>query len=259
MIKTKLFTIAIFMFALKAFGQETPGTNVTSGKITFEEKVKLEIKLEGEAAALAADLPKERKTEKVLTFNQDASLFEELKTVDEDMSASQEGGVRFKMVIGGQSKIFTDLKNQKVIEQRDFMNRMFLVEKPMPEMNWKITGNQKVILDYPCMEAFRLDTAGVKTIVWFAPSITVKSGPSGFCNLPGMVLEADINNGSRHYTAKNIQQVPPDKLKLQRPREGKAVSEGEFKDIVAAKMKEMGIENGGQGGGTQMHVIIKKN
>lgn len=257
--KTKLITIAIFMFTLKSFGQEATRADLTSGKITFEEKVKIEIKLEGDAAALAPDLPKERKSEKVLSFNPDASLFEELKTVDEDMSASQEGGIRVKMVVGGQSKIFTDLKNQKVIEQRDFMNRMFLVEKPMPAMNWKVTGNQKAILGYPCMEAFRLDTAGIKTTVWFAPSITVKSGPSGFFNLPGMVLEADINNGSRLYTAKSIQPVPADKMKLQRPKEGKQVSEGEFKDIVAAKMKEMGVENGGQGGGTQMHVIIRKN
>ena len=254
----KLITFTIFLFALRAYSQETAREELASGKITFEEKVKLEIKLEGDAAAFAADLPKERKTEKLLTFDRDASLFEEVKTVDEDMSTNQEGGMRIKMVIGGQSKIFTDLKNQKVIEQRDFMNRMFQVEKPMPDIPWKITGNQKVILGYPCMEAFRLDTAGIKTTVWFAPSINIKSGPSGFCNLPGMVLEADVNNGSRLYTAKNIDPVSADKLKLQRPKEGKSVSENEYKEIVAAKMKEMGIENGGQGGGTQMHVIIKR-
>jgi GLPGLI family protein len=256
--KTKLITFAVFLCAFRIYSQETARVDLASGKITFEEKVKLEIKLEGDAAALAANLPKERKTEKLLSFTRDASLFEELKTVDEDMSSNQEGGVKIRMVVGGQSKIFTDLKNQKVIEQRDFMNRMFLVEKPLPAMNWKITGNQKVILGYPCMEASRLDTAGVKTTVWFAPSLTIKSGPSGFCNLPGMVLEADINNGSRLYTAKSIEPVPGDKLKLQRPKEGKSVSETEFKEIVAAKMKEMGIENGGQGGGTQMHVIIKR-
>ncbi len=256
--KTKFITIAIFLFAIRTYSQNAARADLASGKITYEEKVKLEIKLEGDAAGLAADLPKERKTEKVLSFDRDVSLFEELKTVDEEMATSQEGGMRVKMVIGGQSKIFTDLKNQKVIEQRDFMNRMFLVEKPMPGMNWKITGNQKVILGYPCMEAFRLDTAGVKTTVWFTPSITTKSGPSGFCNLPGMVLEADINNGSRLYTAKSIEPVSADKLKLQRPKEGKSVSESEFKEIVAAKMKEMGIENGGQGGGTQMHIIIKR-
>jgi GLPGLI family protein len=256
--KTNVITIAILLFAMKIYSQQTAAVDLKSGKITFEEKVKLEIKLEGDAAAFAANLPKERIAEKVLSFNKDASLFEEVKTVDDEMTTDQEGGVKIRMVVGGQSKIFTDLKNQKVIEQRDFMNRMFLVEKPMPEMNWKISGNQKVIFGYPCMEAFRFDTAGVKTTVWFAPSFTVKSGPSGYCNLPGMVLEADINNGSRLYTVKSIEPVPADKMKLQKPKEGKPVSENEFKEIVAAKMKEMGIENGGQGGGTQMHVIIKR-
>jgi GLPGLI family protein len=256
--KTTFITIAFLMFTLNIQGQDPARQELKSGKITFEEKIKLEIKLEGDAANYASMLPKERKTEKVLSFDQDASLFEVVKSVDEEMAADQEGGMRIKMVVGGQNKIFTDLKNQKMIEQRDFMNRMFLVEKPILEMNWKVTGNQKVILGYPCIQAYRMDTANVKTIVWFAPSISVKSGPSGFCNLPGMVLEADIKNGSRLYTAKSIEPIPSNELKLQKPKDGKRVSEEEFGKIVATKMKEMGIENGGQGSGTQMHIIIKR-
>jgi GLPGLI family protein len=251
------FTIAVSLVTVNLICQEKPGADLTSGKITYDETIKLEIKLEGDAAALAGNLPKERKTSKVLSFNREISLFEELKTVDEEMSANHEGGISVRMIASGQSKIFTDLKSQKVTEQRDFMNRMFLIERPVKESNWKITGNQKVILGYPCMEAFRLDTAGAKTTVWFAPSITVKSGPNGFCNLPGMVLEADINNGDRLYFAKSIEPLPEGKMKIERPKEGKSVSESEFREIVAAKMKEMGVENGGQGG-TQMHIIIKK-
>jgi GLPGLI family protein len=257
--KTTIMSFVILLVALKVSGQPKVVQDLKSGKITFEEKIKLDIKVEGDAAAYASMLPKERKSEKVLRFNQDAAIFEEVKSVDEEMTDQQEGGMRVRMVVGGQNKIYTDFKNQKVIEQRDFMNRMFLVEKPMPVNNWKITGNQKVILGYPCMEAYKVDTAGIKTIVWFSPSIVAKSGPSGFCNLPGMVLEADINNGSRLYTAKNIEPVASNELKLEKPREGKSVSEKEYNEIVAAKMKEMGIENGGPAGGAQMRVIIKKN
>lgn len=251
-------TFAALLFTLLVRGQNTAPADLKSGKIIFEEKLKIEIKLEGDAAAYADMLPKERKTEKALTFSEDASLYEVNKSVEEDMEMAQEEGMRIRMVVSGDNKIYTDLKNLKILEQRDFMNRMFLVEKPVPEMNWKVTGNQKIILGYPCMEAYKTDTAGVRTTVWFAPSLSIKGGPSEICNLPGMVLEADFNNGSRIYTAKSIESVPLKDLKLQRPKEGKPVSEKEFGDIVAAKMKEMGIENGQPGQNVQMHIMIKK-
>jgi len=256
--KTTVLTFVVLFFAVIVRGQDVSPANLKSGKIIFEEKVKLEIKLEGDAAAYANMLPKERKTEKVLSFSEEASLYEDYKSVDEDMEMAQEEGMRIRMVVSGDNKIYADLKNQKILEQRDFMNRVFLVDKPMPEMNWKVTGNQKIILGYPCMEAYRTDTAGIRTTVWFAPSLSIKSGPSEICNLPGMVFEADINNGSRVYIAKSVEPVPLKELKLQKPKEGKSVSEKEFGEIVAAKMKEMGIENGQPGQNVQMHIMIKK-
>lgn len=233
------------------------GQGITSGKIIFEEKVKIEIKLEGDAQAMAANLPRERKMEKILTFTGDATLFEDGITNTEDEISSQhgDGNVRIRMVTSGENKIFTDLKNKKILEQRDFMNRIFLVEKDFPETEWKITGNQKIILGYNCMEAVRNDTAGNKTVAWFTPSIAVAGGPAGICNLPGMVLEADINSGSRVYVVKSIEPRPALEVKLQKPKDGKAVTEEEYREIVAEKLKEMGVENGG--GGTQMRVMIR--
>jgi GLPGLI family protein len=134
------------------------------------------------------------------------------------------------MIVSGANKTYTDLKDKKVIDQRDFMNRLFLVEKELPEMAWKVTGNQKVILGYPCIEAVKQDTAGNRTIAWFAPSIKINGGPAGFCNLPGMILGVDINGGSRTLTAKSIEPAAPGLLIL-RPKEGKKVSEEEYNKI----------------------------
>lgn len=257
--KAFLLTLTIAMFAANTWGQEKSAAVITSGKITYEEKIKLEIKLEGDAARFADNFPKERKSEKVLLFTNEATLFEDGKNIREDMVAEHTEGIRIKIAGSGENKIFTDLKNNRVIEQRDFMNRIFLIEKPMQEANWKVTGNQKVILGYPCMEAFRQDTAGVKTVVWFAPSLSIKGGPAGFCNLPGMVLEADVNSGSRTYLAKSVEPVSPEELKLQKPKEGKKMTEEEYRAVVSEKMKEMGINEGQPGsGGAQMHIIIKQ-
>jgi len=258
--KSLLLSITLISFCTLIYGQDKGPDALTSGKVTFEERVKLEIKLEGDVSQFNDILPKERKAEKVLLFTKDAALFQDGVNTDEAMQTTQSEGVVIRMVgSGGQNKLYTDLKNNKIIDQKDFMNRMFLVEKEIPESSWKVTGNQKQILGYTCMEATRTDTAGIKTVVWFAPAIDIKAGPSGLGNLPGMILEADINNGSRTYTAKSIEPIAVKDLKIEKPRDGKKVSDSEYKTIVAEKMKEMGMEQGDQGsGGAHVRIVIKQ-
>jgi GLPGLI family protein len=249
--------MSIIIVAVPAFlnGQDKSAARPASGKIIFEEKVKVEIKLEGDASQFESMIPKEHKTEKVLWFTEGATLFEDGVNSEDEMVDNNSEGVRIKMVVSGQNKLFTDLKNMKITDQRDFMNRIFLVDKKIPEINWKVTGEQKSILDHLCYEAVSVDTSGKKTIVWFDPAFPVKSGPAGLCNLPGMILEADIKGGATFYSAKSIEPVSGKDLKVSKPKEGKKVTESEFRKIVDEKMKEMGIENGG-GNGEVNHVVI---
>lgn len=254
-------TLLICLLSLTSVVKGQQAGNPGSGKITYEEKVKLEIKLEGDGAQFASMLPKERKSEKILTFSPEATLFEDGNNNTDEMMATAghpEGGVRIRMIGSTENKTYTDLKNGTVTDRRDFMNRIFLVEKAVPVTDWKITGNQKQILGYNCIEAYSTDTAGVKTSAWFTPAIPVKGGPAGLGNLPGMILEADINNGSRTYTVKNIEPIALKELKLEKPRDGKKVTDAEYRQIMADKMKEMGVETGGESSGTNVHIVIKR-
>lgn len=245
------------MLSVISFGQEKPAENSKSGRIYYEEKVKLDIKLEGDAAQYTEMFPKEKKSEKILSFSDEATLFEAGKDIAEDMTQVHQEGVNIKMMISGDNKVYTDLKNQKIIDQREFMNRMFLVEKEMPVSDWKLTGNQKVIMGYPCMEATKQDTAGVKTIVWFAPSFEIKGGPAGFSNLPGMVLAVDVKDGSHTFLATSVEPVEKGALRIKKPGDGKKVTEDEYKKIVSDKMKEMGMDEGNGGEGAHVRIIIK--
>lgn len=251
----KLLLSVAAMFCMAALWSQThqPGA-VTSGKITYEEKVRLNIKIDGDAPQI--DLPKERKSEKLLTFTSEATLFEDGKNDLEEQMESQheDGNVRIRMVVSGENKIYTDLKNNTVTDQRDFMNRIFLVDKPIDELGWKVTGQKKNILGYTCFEAIRQDTSGKRTIAWFTPEIKVSGGPAGLGSLPGIILSADLNSGSRIYTATKIEPAASGEIKIQKPKEGKKVSEPEYKAIVAEKMKEMGMEDGG---GNQVRVVIR--
>ncbi len=220
-----------------------------TGRITYEEKVKLEIMLDNADSAMMASLPKERTTQKELYFTPDVSLYRNDKTQNKSQDIDQESDVGGRVVIkmdAPDDKVYCDLKNKKIIEKRDFMTRQFLIESDMDKMTWKITGNQKMISGYPCQEAVLQDTAK-KVTVWFTPAIAVSTGPNGYSNLPGLVLAADINNGKSFITASNVELKDFDKSILVKPTEGKKVSKDDFNKIVAQKKKEMQEENGGKG------------
>lgn len=251
--KLLLFLIILYT-SVSGSGQETSVKGTTSGKITFEEKIKLEIKLEGDAAQFAESLPKEQVNVKMLIFSQDKSLYTEDDTRKPDEVMSQQTShMTMRMIVsGGNDKTFADLKNMKKTEQKEFMTRMFLIESEIGGQEWKFTGNNRIVLGYNCQEAVK-DDNGKKISAWFTTMIPVSSGPAGYCGLPGLILLVDIDNGKRIITARTIDTEFKDQALIVKPDEGKKVTQEEYKKIVDEKMKEMGNESG-EGGA---HVMIR--
>lgn len=246
----KLMLFPVFFIALSAQAQ-----NNQSGKVVYEQIVKLEIKLEGDAAQFADMLPKERKSNKVLYFNPDVSLFQNGESTDTDEAAlsSGAGNVTIQMK-EPENKVFTNLKENSQLEQREFMSRLFLIEGKSL-VNWKMTGNQKMILDYPCQEAItEIDSLPVSA--WFTPAIPVSAGPGIYSGLPGLILEVNSNNGNRTLVATSVDLEPVEKDILEVPKKGKKVTREEFTQIVDEKMKEMGGQRGE--GGNMMMIRIER-
>jgi GLPGLI family protein len=82
---------------------------------------------------------------------------------------------------------------------------------------------------------------------WFAPQIPISNGPMQFGQLPGMILELDIDHGQAHMLASDIQFMSLDKDAIEKPSSGKKVSRQEFQEIETQKQKEMEEEYGGGG------------
>lgn len=256
MMKKLLLFLIVLYPSVYGSGQETGARGTTAGKITFEEKIKLEIKLEGDAAQFAETMPKEQVNVKMLLFNQDNTLYTEddRKEPDEELT-QQTGHMTMRMIVSGANdKTFTDLKNMVKIEQKEFMTRMFIVESEINDQEWKFTGNNRIVLGYNCQEAVK-DDNGRKINAWFTTMIPVSSGPAGYNGLPGMILLVDIDNGKRMITARTIDTEFKDQALLVKPEEGKKVTQEEYKKIVDEKMKEMGSEGGE--GGAQVIIRIK--
>jgi len=239
---------ALPFLCFQLFAQENNPDLPAGGTVRYTETVKLNIKVEGMPADMVAAMPKERKSEKVLVFNQTHSLFSNDMRVAANENVMSGGGMTIAFRgADPENQLYYNLQDQKKIERREFMTRVFLIEDQVNTASWKLTGNEKSILNYPCQEATREVNERTER-VWFTPAIPISTGPGEFLGLPGLVLEADINNGERILTVTSVELGDIDKTLLTRPRKGTRVTQEEFDEIVREKMEEMGAQQGSAGG-----------
>ncbi len=240
------------LFTLFALVPWLLAAQTTSGEITYKETIKIQFDMPDADENLKKMIPPSQSASKMLVFNEGASLYKNAGPKGEgDVEVShEEDGSDFKFVMKRpESILFTDLEEGQTVHQQEFFGRDFLVTGPARECKWKLTGEKKKIGDYECQKAVLQDTSE-QTVAWFTPQIPVPAGPGTYGMLPGLILELDIDNGQRTTIVTKVDLKPVDKI--EQPDKGKKVTAAEFKAIEAEKMKEMGIEMGGQGKGVRM-------
>ncbi len=224
---------------------------VQSGKVTYDETIKLDIQLDDNNAAFRDMLPKEQHITQVLYFTPDAALYTaEKKEAKPDAAADDDGRRMVIKMDVPEHIVYTDLKEKKITEMRELMTRKFLISSETGKASWKMTGQQKTILEYPCQQAVWINDKDTIT-AWFTAAIPVPVGPQGWNGLPGLILEAD-QNGQFILKATKVEPGPIDKTVLVKPTDGKKVTREEYKAIEEKKRKEMQEQYGGKG-----NVIIK--
>ncbi len=243
--KKTLLAFATLVICTVAHTQNNPKEAIQSGTITYNETKKINFESGDDIVIVtkpSAGLPKESCTGKKLYFNKDATLYLNDEESENDGSLKKELENGATMIIHSfentaDNKIFTDLNSKKQIEQREFMTRLFLIERKIDAKKWKITGKQKTILDYSCQEAI-LKENGEKTTAWFTPNIPISSGPDSFYGLPGMILAIESNNAEHVITATSIDLTPIDNNLIEIPTKGKKITKEKFDKIVEKKKKE---------------------
>ena len=110
--------------------------------------------------------------------------------------------------------------------------------------DWKILNDMKEVAGHLCMNASWEDTVKQQKIVaWFALDIPHPGGPERLCGLPGLILEADVNQGAMIISANRIEgKKLGTELDLPKKTKGKKVNEAEYraalKKIVDEAMEE---------------------
>ncbi len=146
---------------------------------------------------------------------------------------------------GGSGIYYKDLKSNIKLHQRESLDeKTYLINENPINYNWKLLKESKIILNYKCFKAvgtyedysyIRKQKITLTITAWYAPSLPISFGPSGYDGLPGLVLEA--SRSSFYFIASSITFNNNTKnIKIQKPERGKAVTLKEFNEILYKSM-----------------------
>jgi GLPGLI family protein len=168
------------------------------------------------------------------------------------------------VVAGSDDVLYTNFETSKRVELREMFDKKFLIDDSIRPLKWKMTGETKNILGHNCMKATAVniskrmqmtmdngkmerkevdDTSSVTA--WFANDIPVSAGPAEYQGqLPGLILEKDINNGRQTFKALEIS-PKADIASIKEPPGKKRYSPEEFRKERDKMMDEMQRNNPG--------------
>ena len=226
----------------------------------------------------------------ILNFDKSASIYKEEEKLDTPGQGG--GGMRMMMsMTGGGGTYYKNVKEKSYTVDKEFMGKEFLVKDSLPNLQWKMEGETRVIGGYNCFKAtavrpasktdFRnlrpkkedaatakpadaakktnlmdeLDMPKEVTITaWYTPEIPVNQGPENYWGLPGLILE--VNDGKTVILCSKVVLNPKVKTEIKAATKGKVMTQKEFDEIVLKKMEEFREMNQGRGGNGGMRMRI---
>lgn len=242
------------------------------GKVIYEMTQQLNFQVQGGGGEMP-DLPKSITRQFELLFANNQSLWQPLPDMNQEanqMAGPSGGGGMVNIIrFGGPDAItYHNFESGKRISERELMSKTFLVEESISKLNWKLTDESKTILGRRAFKATtdRISTRTImnmengeasrkqvpdtsKIVAWFAADVPVPAGPDFQGQLPGLILELDINNGRTVFKALEIS-PKVNVSAIKQPTRGKKMSGEEFAK-EQSKLMEQRMQNRmvGPGGG----------
>jgi GLPGLI family protein len=227
----------------------------------------------------------------ILNFDKSASIYKEEEKLE---APTQGGGGGFRMMTsmtGGGGTFYKNIKEKSYTVDKEFMGKEFLIKDSLPNLNWKMEAETRVIGGYNCYKATAIrpvsktdfrnyrpkkeeattakpaDAAKktdfmseidipkeVVVTAWYTPEIPVNQGPENYWGLPGLILE--INDGKTVILCSKIVLNPKEKAEIKASTKGKVVTQAAYDEIMVKKMEEFREMNSGRGGNGGMQIRI---
>ena len=242
---------------------------VKEGTVFYEQKTNMYKTIQDEQ--MRAMMPEFRTAKFMLLFSDSISMY---KSVPEDEAPDPfGGGGGGRMIIrmgAGSGDLYKNLSQSKSVQSSEVGGKNFLIVDSIRQQPWKLGTETKQILGHTCHKATRktMQAAGVirrmvmggggggatadtttqkmppgkevEIVAWYADDLISPVGPENYGQLPGVILQLDVDNGTTVFNATEIKKTV-DTKELKEPKKGKVVTRQEFQ-------KQM-MEMMGQGGG----------
>lgn len=234
------------------------GAQMKEGRIVYERVAQLPTRMLNVDPSIASQLPKSRTDQYELLFGNNQCLWQFLPTLNsEDNNTFSGGGVVLRMAGGNNDVSYFNFDKSTRVDHREVMDNSFIVTDTIARLNWKLGEDTKTVLGHTVHKATaqRISTRArmtmengemkrqefpdtAKVVAWFATDIPVPAGPDFQGQLPGMILELDIDNGQTVYHAVEIS--PKVSLnKIKEPKDGKKMTAAEFVTARNELMEQM--------------------
>ncbi|MDB4901226.1 MAG: hypothetical protein JWQ63_507 [Mucilaginibacter sp.] len=110
------------------------------------------------------------------------------KQIQEQM-ATGSGRININRNGSGSSTEYYQLAAEKKLFRKEKLINSYLIEEPLPVINWKISADTASFGGLHCQKA-TTHFKGRDYTAWFCPDIPSQSGPWKLSGLPGLILEA---------------------------------------------------------------------
>jgi GLPGLI family protein len=256
-IKASCFFVPFLMVLQVQAQQQT-------GRVVYAFTPEMKMQVSGMRAGMPPPPPRTPVFKLEVLFGNNQMLRRALEDNTINDFPPNESGMQVRTFGMGDDEItWLNFTDGRTIEQREFAGKQYLVTDSIHKTNWKLTGETSNILGYACQQAVTTrigkrsmitmdngvmtrkeipDTSSI--IVWFTPAIPVPAGPEFGGQLPGLILQIDINGNS---TYKAIEVSPKaDIAIIKEPKKGKKVTADEFNKEREKMMEEMQRNGGGK-------------
>ena len=235
------------------------------GKVTYERTTQMQVRFAGMNDEMERMIPKSRTDKFELTFGNNQSLWKQAEQENNDDNELGGGGMQIRMFVAGSDDVmYCNFDAAKRVEQRVMLDKKFIVEDSIRSLKWKMSDETKTVLNHLCSKAVATrygkrtlmnmdngkmerkevdDTTNI--IAWFTTDIPVSAGPGEYQGqLPGLILEMDINNGRQVFKALEIS-TKADVATIKEPQGKKRYTPDEYRKETEKMMEEMQRNNQG--------------
>ncbi len=252
-------TAVAFLASTGIIAQQKEGT------VLYEKKMNMHKNLPNEQ--MKAFIPEFRNTKHMLLFSDSISIYRLLPEEEApDPFAGGGGGGQVVIRMGGGGDggdMFKNFSQQKAIQSSELGGKNFLIIDTLKPQPWKITEETKKILGYTCYKAIRktaqprmmmrtmsvgsngsTDTTKnnstitpkeIDIVAWYTNDIITPAGPESYGQLPGLILQLDLDNGTTVFNATEVK-TTLNKKDLKEPTKGKVVTRAEYQKLMMELM-----------------------